>query len=72
VVSEYRRQFASNPTRDYSFSALAARGGAVGRAEGRYVVTLTDRPPITGHIVLGVVRERGRPRIGLIAATPGS
>lgn len=70
VVAVYRRQFADNDTRDYRIEDLAIQGGSVGRASGRYRAQLTSDPPITGRIVFGVIRERGRPRIGLIAAMP--
>ena len=70
VVRAYRRQFAANATGDYRVSALAVRGGAVGRASGRYVVTRTGRAPITGRVVFGVERAGGHPRVALIAATP--
>jgi len=70
VVREYRRQFAANPTESYMLTDLSVRPGAVGRASGRYVVSRLDRGPITGRVVFGVQREQGRPRVGLIAATP--
>ena len=38
--------------------------------EGSYKVDRKDKSPIEGRIVLGMVRDRGQPRIGLIAVTP--
>jgi serine/threonine protein kinase len=70
VLREYRRQFAANETEKYELKEVNLRAGAIARAEGRYVVSRSGGRPITGRIVLGVQRERGRPRIGLIAATP--
>jgi len=70
VVREYRRQFAANPTERYVLEDLSVRPGAIGRASGRYVVSRSGRGPITGRVAFGVQRERGRPRVGLIAATP--
>jgi serine/threonine-protein kinase len=70
VTREYRRQFAANAFRVYELVDMDVDGGGVGRAEGRYRVERTGRPPITGRIVFSVVRERGTPRIALIAATP--
>jgi serine/threonine-protein kinase len=70
VVREYRRQFAANPTERYVLTDLSVRPGAVGRASGRYVVSRLGRGPITGLVAFGVQREEGRPRVGLIAATP--
>jgi serine/threonine-protein kinase len=70
VVREYRRQFAENPTERYVLTDLSVRPGAIGRASGRYVVTRLGRGPITGRVAFGVQREQGRPRVGLIAATP--
>jgi ketosteroid isomerase-like protein len=70
VLQEYRRQFAGNATSGYVVNDLEVRSGAAGRASGRYVASRSGREPITGRIVFGVRREDGRPRVGLIAATP--
>jgi Protein kinase domain/Domain of unknown function (DUF4440) len=70
VVREYRRQFAAQDTKDYEISNLEIEPGRVARATGDYTVTRDGRPPIHGHLVLGVVRENGEPRIGLLTATP--
>ena len=70
VVREYRRQFAANPTERYVLTGLSVRPGVIGRASGRYVVSRLGRGPITGRVAFGVQREQGRPRVGLIAATP--
>jgi hypothetical protein len=70
VVREYRRQFAANPTERYVLTDLSVRPGAIGRASGRYVVSRSGKGPITGRVSFGVQREQGRPRVGLIAATP--
>jgi hypothetical protein len=70
VVREYRRQFAANPTERYVIKDLSVRPGAIGRASGKYVVSRSGRGPITGRVAFGVQREQGRPRVGLIAATP--
>ena len=72
VVAEYRRQFQANDVREYRLSDLDARGGEAGRATGSYEVVRDGRPPITGDIVFGVVREAGRAKIALIAAEPTS
>ena len=70
IVREYQRQFRGNRTESYELDDLSARAGRAGRARGRYRVTLADEPAIEGRIVFGVVRDRGRPRIALIAITP--
>jgi hypothetical protein len=70
VVAEYRRQFAANDTDAYRLDDLQVSGGTAGRAAGRYRVTVGGQPRISGRIVFGVVRDHGRPRIALIAATP--
>lgn len=70
VVREYRRQFAANPTERYVLTDLSVRPGRIGRASGRYVVSRSGRGPITGQVAFGVQHEQGRPRVGLIAATP--
>jgi hypothetical protein len=70
VVREYRRQFAAQATKDYEIDNLEVEPGRVARATGDYTVTRDGRPPIHGRLVLGVVRENGEPRIGLMTATP--
>jgi serine/threonine-protein kinase len=72
VIAEYRRQFAASKVRGYQLRDLQVRGGDAGRATGSYEVTRGGRPPITGDIVFGVVRQAGTPRIALIAAEPTS
>jgi Protein kinase domain len=71
VVAQYNRQF-DGKVEDYRLSGLDVTGGTAGRAEGDYRVDRRGEAPIQGHIVFGVVRERGVPRIRLIAATPQS
>jgi hypothetical protein len=71
VVAQYNRQF-DGKVRGYTLSNLAVTGGSAGRASGDYRVDRADGAPIQGHIVFGVVRDHGQPRIALIAATPRS
>jgi Protein kinase domain len=70
VVGEYHRQFAGSTVQRYALDGLQATGGRVGRASARYVVTRKGAPPITGKLVLGVVRLDGRAVIDLIATEP--
>jgi len=70
VVAEYRAQFDSLPITGYDLTDLDVRGGDVGRAEGRYVVTRSGASAFGGGIVFAVVRDRGRVRIDLIAIKP--
>ena len=49
---------------------MQVTGGRVGRAEGHYTVIRRGRGPLTGRLVLGVIRWRGEPRIDLIATEP--
>jgi ketosteroid isomerase-like protein len=70
VVAEYRRQFAGNAIEDYTLDDLRVASGAVGRVEAAYVADRRGADPFAGRIVFGVVRDAGRVRIGLIAATP--
>jgi hypothetical protein len=70
VTAVYRRQFAADDIRGYTLSDLGVRAGEAGRAAGRYTVDRAGAPDVTGRIVFGVVREAGRPRIALLAATP--
>jgi hypothetical protein len=72
VVREYESQFRSQETEGYSLDDLAIQGGRAGRASGTYKVERKDKQPIEGRIVLGMVRDRGQARIGLIAVTPNS
>jgi Protein kinase domain len=72
VVEEYRRQFATSQVTSYRLRGLEVHGGDAGRATGSYEVSRRNRPPITGDIVFGVVRQAGNPRIALIAAEPTS
>jgi len=70
VVREYERQFRANATRTYELVQLQADGGPAGRVSARYRVTRQAGAAIEGRLVLGVVRNRGRARIALIAVTP--
>jgi hypothetical protein len=70
VVRAYRQQFAGNTISRYTFRELEVQPGRAGRATGRYVVSRSGADPIHGEIVFGVQRDEGRPRIGVIAATP--
>jgi hypothetical protein len=70
VVREYESQFRAQDTQGYELDDLTVQGGRAGRASGSYRVERKGRQPIEGRIVLGVVRNRGEPRIGLIAVTP--
>jgi hypothetical protein len=70
VVGEYKRQFAGTNIQRYTLADLHTSGGRVGRAEGRYTVTRRGLVPLTGRVVLGVVRRDGEPRIALITSEP--
>ena len=70
VMAAYRAQFSGSDTRGFELRGLDADGGAAGRATARYRVTYGGEPDVTGTITFGVRRERGRPRIALVAATP--
>jgi hypothetical protein len=72
VIREYRRQFDANDIEDYELIGLSVRGGRVGRASGRYVVSMSGADSIRGRVVLGVERDDGRARVALIATTPRS
>jgi hypothetical protein len=70
VATEYERQFRRNATQNYELQDLAVRGGRAGRASAGYRIRRSTGAPIEGRIVLGVLRDHGRPRIALIAVTP--
>ena len=70
VIAAYRAQFEGSDTRTFTLEDLRAEGGGTGRATARYRVRYDDEPDVTGTIVFGVRRERGTPRIALVAATP--
>jgi ketosteroid isomerase-like protein len=72
VVTQYETQFRENATRSYDLDDLAVTGGPAGRATADYRVRRAAGSSIEGKIVLGVVRDRGRTRIALIAVTPRS
>jgi protein kinase-like protein len=67
VVSTYRNQFRAQATRGYTLDGLKVEAGPVGRAEARFTVDRAGRPSITGNVVFGVERRRGKPLIRLIA-----
>jgi hypothetical protein len=71
VVDQYQRQF-DGKVKGYDLEDLTVTGGRAGRASGSYRVDRDGGDPYEGRIVFGVVRERGEPRIKLIAATPKS
>jgi hypothetical protein len=67
VLAEYAAQFKQHDITAYDVSDLAVSAGDSGRAAGTYDVR---GAPFQGRFVLGVVKEHGRVRIRLIAATP--
>jgi hypothetical protein len=71
VVAQYERQF-DGKVGGYELDDLDVQGGRAGRAAGSYHVERDEGDPYDGTIVFGVVRERGQPKIALIAATPES
>jgi len=70
VLAEYRRQFRDNATREYRLDGLEVSAGSAGRASARFTVRRSNRPPITGRVVLGVEKVRDKARIRLIATEP--
>jgi serine/threonine-protein kinase len=71
VVDQYNRQF-DGKVGGYELELDDVQAGRGGRAEGIYHVERDSGDPYDGAIVFGVVRERGEPRIALIAFTPSS
>ena len=71
VLATYKGQFRGNEITGYEISDLDASGGRAGRASGRYELRRAGRAAAGGSIVLGIRRERGKPKIALIAANPG-
>jgi serine/threonine-protein kinase len=69
VLDQYTRQF-DGKVKGYNLENLTVTGGKAGRASGDYRVDRDGGDPYQGRIVFGVVRESGKPRIKLIAATP--
>jgi protein kinase-like protein len=72
VLATYRGQFKGNEITGYDLSDLDVSGGRAGRAEGTYELRRGGEDPTGGRIVLGIKRERGRPKVALIAAQPGA
>ena len=71
VVDQYNRQF-DGKVGGYELDIDEVQAGRGGRASGSYHVERDSGDPYDGSIVFGVVRERGEPRIALIAFTPSS
>jgi hypothetical protein len=71
VVDQYERQF-DGKVGGYELDDLEVQAGRGGRASGTYHVEREGGDPYDGSIVFGVVRERGEPRIALIAFRPSS
>jgi len=71
VLTTYENQFRTNQISGYKITNVDASGGRAGRASGTYELRRAGRNTAGGRIVLGVRRERGKPKIALIAATPG-
>jgi len=71
VVDQYARQF-DGKVGGYDLNDLEVEGGRAGRASGTYHVDRETGGPYDGRIVFGVVRERGEPKIALLAFTPAS
>jgi serine/threonine-protein kinase len=70
VVATYQKQFSADDIERFAFDGLTTKGGTVGRAEGHYTVTRRGAGPVTGRLVLLMVRRGGEPRIDLIATEP--
>jgi len=71
VLAAYQGQFRGNAISGYEITGLDVTDGRAGRASGRYALERKGRAATGGRVVLGVKRERGRPKIALIAAEPG-
>jgi ketosteroid isomerase-like protein len=71
VVDQYDRQF-DGKVGGYDLEIADLQAGRGGRASGTYHVERDGGDPYEGSIVFGVIRERGEPRIALIAFTPSS
>ena len=71
VVDQYNRQF-DGKVGGYELDIEDVQAGRGGRASGTYHVERDEGDPYDGSIVFGVVRERGEPRIALIAFEPSS
>jgi serine/threonine-protein kinase len=70
VVDVYKSQFAANTTTGFELSDLEAHGGPAGRATARYRVKYAGAGDATGTMTWDVIRDRGRPRIALLAIRP--
>ena len=67
MLRAYRRQFQDSETRSFELSDLEAR--RLVRPRDRALRRdLRGEPDVTGTIVFGVLRDRGKPRIALISA----
>jgi hypothetical protein len=70
VVAAYKSQFTHNTVKDFELDDLSAAGGPSGRATARYTVTYEGAKATTGRMTWIVIRDKGRPRISLIAFRP--
>ncbi|HET6550126.1 MAG TPA: protein kinase [Solirubrobacter sp.] len=70
VVDVYESQFAANTTTGFELSDLEAHGGPAGRATARYRATYAGAGDATGTMTWDVIRDRGKPRIALLAIRP--
>jgi hypothetical protein len=70
VVAAYEAQFDGNAVEAFDLDDADTTGGPAGRAEAVYTVRRSNAGSFSGRIVLGVVKERGRVRVRMIAASP--
>ncbi len=70
MVAAYESQFTRRAITGFELDDLKAESGASGRATARYTVTYEGDEPTTGQMTWIVIRDKGRPRISLIAFRP--
>jgi hypothetical protein len=70
VLATYCGQVRGSEITGYDLADLDVSAGRAGRAAGRYELRRGGQEPTGGELVLGVKRERGRPKVALIAARP--
>ncbi|WP_157592686.1 serine/threonine-protein kinase [Solirubrobacter soli] len=70
VVAAYESQFNDNAITGMELDGLSGEGGASGRATAKYKISYKGAKPTTGQMTWIVIRDKGRPRISLIAFRP--
>jgi serine/threonine protein kinase len=70
VLAAYKAQFAQNETTRFDLGDVKSTGGPAARTTARYRASYRGAADTTGTITFDAIRERGKPKIVMIAARP--